>query len=98
MRQRDFPSYLVINGTPWDVRFVRRIPDGDPDDVGLCCEAESVIYIKQGQSPEERLRTFWHEAVHAMEMEYDLKITHKLVYALEEPLSRLWLENLCHWG
>ena len=89
----DYPKCIVVNDNVWDVRFVRRIPGEDPFTSGLCDPSEQTIYIKMGQSPEERLKTFLHELLHIFEAEYKIDIPHRLVHRLEDPFARFLIDN-----
>lgn len=92
-RMCDYPKEIVVNENVWDVKFVRRI-DGEQSNVfGLCDPGEQAIYIKMGQSPEERLKTFLHELLHVFEWEYKLEIPHKLIHGLEDPFARFLIDN-----
>lgn len=56
---------------------------------GLCSKEDRLIEIDEKQSQYNILKTFWHEYLHAIEYEYGLKIPHKLIYALEAPLTAM---------
>lgn len=94
MRLRDYPREITVGDNTWRVRFCRRIPDHGPEVLGLCHFTDKIIYIKLGQSPEERLSTFFHEVIHAFTEEYGIHVPHKLIYKLEKPLAWLFLDNL----
>lgn len=91
-RQADFPKELFLGENNWQIRFVRSL-DGIKT-LGLCDPADHIIYILQGQSPKERFKTFVHELLHALEYEYSFEMPHKSIYDLEEPLTRLWEDNV----
>lgn len=40
--------------------------------------------------PRQMIETFLHEFLHAVDFEYDLKISHKLIYRLERPLRYMF--------
>lgn len=90
MKQKHFPRELVIKDDIWKVRFVRKISDNT---LGLCDPSEKTIYIKQGQSYQERLDTFLHEVVHAINFEYNFEIKHNHVYKLAEAMAKIYIEN-----
>ena len=89
----DFPKELVIGESTWRVKWRRSIPEGGKGCVGLCCEEEKIIHIKLGQTRSERVSTFFHELLHAAEVEYGFEIPHRLIYKLEGPLSKVFLQN-----
>lgn len=95
MRLKDYPRQLTIGTAIWDVRFQRTL-DHKPSKYikwGECDPINQVIYIRLGQSAEQRLTTFIHEVLHAIEAEYKVEIAHDLVNALEKPLARLLIDN-----
>lgn len=93
-RQRDYPREIVVGDQVWEIRFVRGIAGtATTVTLGLCDPSEHVIYIKQGLKPTERLATFVHEVLHAIEYEYNIEIAHKLVHLLDEPIAKLIIDN-----
>lgn len=94
MKQKHFPKDVMVNGNLWAVKFVRHLPDTKTKKTfGICDPSDRVIYIRQGQDSEERLDTFFHELVHAIECEFDIDIEHKLVDKLGAALARVYVEN-----
>ncbi len=89
--QRDYPREIMIRGSIWKIKFVRRL---GPKFCGECDLAEKEILIAQKLKPAIRMETFIHEVLHAFEEEYKLRLPHKLIYALEKPLCNLLIENL----
>ena len=83
MKRSEFPKHLIINEDIWSVVFLNNF---DGDQVGECCPSEMLIKIKNGQGADERLKTFLHEVVHAIEFSYNFQLNHKHVYKLEEGL------------
>jgi hypothetical protein len=94
MKMKDFPKGFEINGHWWTLKFVRRIKDHGPEVLGLCDFAEKTLYCKLGQTPKERLSTVVHEAMHAVEEEFNVKIGHDLIYKLEGAVADFLLANL----
>lgn len=90
--RRDFPKQICINGNMWRLYF-RKMIEGKANVLGLCCPEDKVILIKVGQKPQARLQTFFHELLHAIEFEYGVKISHKLIYKLEGPLADIVAQN-----
>ena len=90
---KDFPRQLEIGENIWRVRFCRTIP-GEPDTtLGLCDPSDNTIYVKLGQTPVERFKTFVHEILHAWESEFSVSIPHSVIHDLEEPIFRFLLDN-----
>lgn len=92
-RIRDYPKEILVREEWYEVRFAQVIPGEPKSTLGLACQETKTIWIKLGQSPRDRFKTLMHEIMHIIEYEYDLKIPHRLIYALEEPLIRLILDN-----
>jgi hypothetical protein len=93
---RDYPREIEINDKTWTVRFLRQWPWSNFDDrtVGFCDPEDCTLYIRMGQTPTERFKTFIHELLHALEYSYPgLKIPHGLIDKLEDPLRKLLLDN-----
>lgn len=81
----------MIKGEEWRVVFVDRIEGKDT--LGMCDPSNRVIFIKNGQSKEETFKSYLHEILHALEMEHDIKISHKAIYALEQAVFLFLTEN-----
>jgi hypothetical protein len=61
----------------------------DPKCLGLCDGDARVIFIKSNQSDTQEWETFIHEAFHAIEFEFNIKIPHALIHTLEKPILRV---------
>jgi len=83
------PSQLRIKkGVAYEV--VRQdLIKNDPDCLGLCDGDARIIFIKSNLSEAEELKTFIHEAFHALEFEFDIKIPHSTIHKLEAPIIRI---------
>lgn len=92
MLLKDCPRQVFIGENVWTIQFVKTL--GSKLDTGECDSHENVIRIRLGLEPNERLKTIIHEIFHAWEHEYGLSIPHKLIYALEEPITDFIAENL----
>ncbi len=92
-RMKDYPKEILVRENIWDVKFVKRTLLNDLYCYGMCDPSETAIYIKMGQTSEERLKTFLHELLHAIEHEYNIVIPHKLVHRLEDPFARFLIDN-----
>lgn len=91
LSKRQYPGTLLIKGEEWRIAFVDRIEGKET--VGMCDPSNRIIYIANGQSKEEMFATFIHECLHALEMEHDIKISHKAIYALEKAVFQFLTEN-----
>lgn len=87
-----YPRLITIGGEPWRVEFVRQIKKSRQT-LGLCEFSEKTIYIRRGQSRKETFATFVHECLHALEEEYNFELKHKHIYALEQGIVELLIEN-----
>lgn len=86
-----YPKSIRIGDEDYRIQFVTQIEN--KDDLGMCDFGSKVILIKRGMTKEETFKTFIHEALHAIECERNLKISHKLVYELEEGIFQLLKDN-----
>lgn len=96
MRQKDFPKEIEIGKSAWTIKFVKNINHFVGKGkvcVGLCDYENSTIYIRQGLEPRYRLEVFCHELLHALDDEFDLNLTHKMIYKLDKAISLLLIQN-----
>jgi hypothetical protein len=61
----------------------------DPDCMGLCNADNRTIIIKTSLSDTQALETLIHELLHAIAFEFQIKIPHSLIYAIERPIIRI---------
>lgn len=95
----NYPSKLRIGDRTYKIRFVNRIrgcnlPVGKGATVGIFDPHRIEILIKKGMSEDDTLKTLLHELVHAIEYEYEIKISHRGVYRFEEALFDFICANL----
>lgn len=88
-----YPKYLYVADERYQIKLVSKIPGESNNCMGLCDDGEKIIWIKKTLSPMGLFRTLMHEALHAIECEYDLKLKHKQVWALERALTALLVDN-----
>lgn len=86
-----YPDKIKIGDRTYRIRFVKSIRRcnlevGKGATIGLHDPARIEILIKAGLSHDDTLKTLLHELVHAMEYEYEIKISHSGVYKFEEAL------------
>jgi hypothetical protein len=91
LKRSDYPKEVHVGDATYAVQFCRKMPA--KNDLGETDPSTQTIKIKVGQGKEETSKTFIHELIHAVELEHDLEIPHKLVYALEAPLFQLLRDN-----
>lgn len=93
MRQKDIPKDLWVKEELWSVKFVRKLKMGKIECRGLTDPSTRTIYILQGQSYIERADTFFHELIHAFEIEYGINLKHSHVYLLGEAFAKILVDN-----
>jgi hypothetical protein len=86
-----YPKTLVVKGEEWRIAFVDSIEGKGT--LGLCDPSNRIVYIKNGQSKKETYKSFLHEMIHVLELEYDISIPHSSVYKLEEAIYDLLINN-----
>lgn len=89
--KRRYPKTLIIKGEEWRIAWVDRIEGADV--LGLCDPSNRIIYIKNKQSAKQTFLTYLHEVLHALEMEYDISISHRAVYKLEVAIHSFLMDN-----
>lgn len=87
-----YPERLKIGDRYYRIRFVKSIRR-DKRAIGLCDEARAEILIHSGLSDDEKLKTLFHELLHAMEFEYNIKIPHHSIYQYEEAIFDFFCAN-----
>lgn len=90
-KKSEYPFRIKINKVFYTIIFVEQIEYRDP--FGLCDFERKVILLKNKQSQKDLFKTFLHEILHAMEFEYNIPITHKIIYQLEESVFQLLKDN-----
>lgn len=88
------PKTLKVKNRKYAVLVVPYIAS-KPGEVtrGYCVQEDRFIAIREKLGAREAFATLLHETLHAIEHEYSLPIKHDLVYALEEALSQVLLDN-----
>lgn len=64
---------------------------------GFTCVDTRTIELCSKLGSRTALVTLVHECVHAIGHEYDLKIPHKLIYAMEKPLADVIITLATQW-
>ena len=72
------PPGVWVNGKLWEVSLVQDLYKDD-EEFGNCRYHKLLIEIDQDQSEQHARDTLWHEILHGIERELDLKITEKQV-------------------
>lgn len=85
----DYPDTIRIGKTSWKISFSNEVLKDDW--AGYCCDESRTIYLAAGMGKKETFVTLVHELLHAMDFDFDIRIPHRVVYGLEEPLALLIL-------
>lgn len=90
---KQYPKELHFNEETYKIKFVGRIPGGSKYDKGLCDGSSNTIYLRKSMDKSSMFRTLIHESIHAMEFEYEIKITHPVVHQLEKAIGDFLMVN-----
>lgn len=85
------PKLLVIGNQTYHVIFCKKLR---PKVLGMCDQENKVIYITLEQDPFEMVATVLHEALHAIECEFNVPLGHPKIRKLEYGLAQLFLQIL----
>lgn len=88
-----FPKSVFIRDNKYRIKVVTKIPGESNTTIGLCNWDKKVIHLVKNQSSRGMVRTFIHELLHALAYEYDFKLKHRTVYALEEAIEEFLEDN-----
>lgn len=101
----DLPKFVDVGTATYKVIVTDRMPRLDGKALfGLCCSGAKKIWVRKSLPDDEKLSTFWHEVLHALDFEWGVgSLTHEAIYELEKPLAcfiqdnpelyKLWLSN-----
>jgi hypothetical protein len=88
LEPKDYPLEIPIGEKTYQVVFCRKLPGA----YGMCeSKNAKLILLALDQCEEELLASFWHEALHAMSDEANLKLSHPLIRKLEYLLAEVHL-------
>lgn len=85
------PETLIIGDITW--RIIRRSRLGKGV-LGMCDDAEHIIYIRTRLSEHDLLSTLIHEVLHAIEYTTQTPLPHKSIYLIEAPLASVFKQLL----
>lgn len=85
-------SIRITRLVTYDIKLVKSFPD-DHLQVGKCCPITHVISVKMKLSNKETAITLIHEVLEAINFEYDMKIPHWIIDALETPIYKIFKFN-----
>lgn len=94
-----YPKTLKIGDRTYRIKFVKSIRGcrrqvGKGATIGIADPRRIEVLIKKGLSKDLTLKTFFHEIIHCIEYEYDIKISHPDVDKFEEAIFDLMCANL----
>jgi hypothetical protein len=92
MKKRFYPSRVKVKDKHYTVSLVKAA-SAEPSDRGTCDNKDRIILLRNSMTEKETYETFWHETLHALDYEYELKLTHPQVYALEKALAEFISAN-----
>lgn len=87
---RKYPKKLHIGENEWALVIKEKLED---DALGLCEYSTRTIYIRSKLNRVIFLSTLVHEVLHVFEDEYDIKLSHKVVYQLERAIMEFLIAN-----
>jgi len=91
---KGYPRRVKIGDSFYRIRFVKKIQGTDKKYSGMFYPHTKQICILNSLSKDETLKTYLHEISHAMECEYDIKISHKAIYQYEEAIFDYIVANM----
>lgn len=94
MKKKFYPSSILIGKSTYAVEllpFIEEIAGNVTR--GYADKETRTITLLSKQNERDLFSTFIHELLHALTYEHDIKLKHKLVYALEGPLADALLRN-----
>jgi hypothetical protein len=95
----DYPKTILVGDSVYKVSWHRTLGQTATHITwGLCDPGDKTIQLRLGGKSKERLKTFVHEVLHAIEFEYEIEIPHKLIRDLEAPIARLIIDNVFSSG
>lgn len=86
------PRSLVISDQHWTIKLKDKIDGGKS--AGECCSGNLEITICDNMSDYEKIVTLIHECLHAIEFGSGVKLGHKIINQLENPLASIVVQ-LC---
>lgn len=65
---------VTIGGVPYNVQFLDNLNGNDPNQIGNFDSELTSIMIKKMKNIDLMEKTFWHEAIHAVLLEYGFEV------------------------
>ena len=93
-KKRDYKRRWMVKDTMWRVRYKNRIRVDGRECDGVCDTELKEIWLANNIKNTILLQTFIHEALHAMEVAWGIKIGERMIKRLEKPLAHFVLHNL----
>ena len=96
---RKYPKYINVNNNRWKIEFKRTLSFAGTDNAGECHVEIKTIKIKikhddnEKVNRKERYKTFFHELLHAFEVEYGFEMIHRHIDFLEKALAEYMMNN-----
>jgi hypothetical protein len=90
-KKKDIPKEVeIVPGVFYKIKWKRNMGG---DYMGLCFYDLKEIWLKQGMDNQETIATLAHEILHSISFEYNIDISHNMIYKLEEALGFLIARN-----
>ena len=94
MKKHLYPKSVKVRKRRYKVKMVSGLRADNTALRGYCDPNKPhTLYLDKNLDSKLLFSTFWHEVLHAIEVEYKIKVPHKLVYALEGPIAQLLKDN-----
>lgn len=88
MNEKRYPKEIKVKEKDYRVLFMHKLENGRT--LGMCDLTNQLLIISKDQDDDEKLATFFHEWLHAIEEEYKLKLGHPKIRKLEWALVELF--------
>lgn len=92
-RLRDYPKRVWIDDEPWTIEFPEVVQYEGRTVRGMTIFCNHLIQVKRHLRPHDRLETFIHELLHAVQHVHELKLSHDDIYDLESIIVDLMIDN-----
>lgn len=88
----DYPKKLKIGKHKWALKIVDKVDD--QNSYGHADFDKKEILMRKSQNKSDMFKTFWHEVLHAIEEENNIRLSHSDIFILEVALADFCRNNL----
>ena len=91
-KRNGIPSHIRVGAAMYKIVINKDklIEDGSD---GYCNPADSVLVINSEVGPQRKWQVLVHELLHAIEVQYNIKLNHRKINQLESALYQLLKDN-----